>query len=309
MKMLVVGAGSVGGYFGGRLAAAGRDVTFLVRPGRALQLSEGLTILGSRDNTVVPVKLLVTGQASGGFDAILLAVKAYQLDGAIEDFSGHVGQSTLILPVLNGMRHMDALRGRFGATHVIGGVAKVATSLDADGRIQDLAGFHDLAYGEWHGEESGRLRALDGFLTGAGFDARLSREIEREMWEKWALLASLGAITCLMDGAIGQAARAPGGVDFASRLFAEVCAAIAAAWRPLSEQFLAQTLSFLTDKESAQTSSMYRDMKAGHRLEADQIIGDLVLRASAHAIATPLLSAALARLKVYEQSQSGRTGR
>lgn len=309
MRALIVGAGSVGGYFGGRLAAAGRDVTFLVRPRRAAQLAEGLTIVSKGQETRVTAKVITTGEAAAAFDVILLAVKAYQLDAAIEDLDAHVSQRSMILPVLNGMKHMDILRSRFGSAHVIGGIAKIASTLDERGRIVDQANFHELAYGEWSRERTARILALDEFMTGAGFDARLSTDIERDMWEKWAMLASLAAITCLLDGDIGQVARAPGGVDLVKSLIAEVVAAIEAAWRPLSDPFKAQVLSLLTDRGSSLTSSMYRDMRGGYRVEADQIIGDLVMRGSERGIATPLLSATLARLKVYEERQAGQGGR
>jgi len=309
VRALIVGAGSVGGYFGGRLAAAGRDVTFLVHPRRASQLARGLIISSQGEETVVPVKVISAGDAAGEFDVILLAVKAYQLEGAIGDFAAYVSGGSMILPVLNGMQHVDALRSRFGAPHVIGGVARLATTLDERGRILDQASFHELSYGEWSGERSDRIVALDQFMRGAGFDARLSTEIEREMWEKWAMLASLGAITCLMDGDIGQVARTPGGIDFVHGLFGEVAAVVAALWRPLSDPFKSQVLSLLIDRSSTLTSSMYRDMKAGQRVEADQIIGDLVRRAAGRGIATPLLSTVLVRLKVYEQARGGKSGR
>lgn len=303
MRMLVVGAGSVGGYFGGRLAAAGRDVIFLVRPSRAAQLAGGLAIVNKGHSEVIPVKVTTGGAAAGEFDVVLLAVKAYQLDGAFADFGPYVSSRTMILPVLNGMKHIDILRSRFGASHVIGGVAIIASSLDERGRILDEGTIHHLAYGECSGERSERITALDGFMRDAGFDARLSEEIERDMWEKWAMLASLGAITCLLDGNIGDVAGTPGGLEFVRALFAEVVAVIDAAWGPLSDTFKAKIYSQLTERNSRQTSSMYRDMKAGHRIEADQIIGDLVARAAKRGIATPLLSAVLIRLKIYEQWQ------
>ncbi|MBV8307472.1 MAG: ketopantoate reductase family protein [Gammaproteobacteria bacterium] len=305
MRGLIVGAGSVGGYFGARLAAAGRDVSFLVRPHRATQLTRGLTILSHGRETTIPVKLILSsqGRGAGDFDVILLAVKAYQLDAAIADFAPCVTERTMIFPVLNGMQHMDALRSRFGAPRVLGGVARIATSLDEQGRIVDQASFHDLSYGEWDGARSERIVALDQFMRGAGFDARLSTEIEREMWEKWAMLASLGAITCLMDGDIGRVARAPGGEDFVRRLFDEVAATVGAEWRPLADPFKSQVLALLTDRSSSLTSSMYRDMKSGARIEADQIVGDLVRRAAARGVPTPLLATVLVRLKVYEEAQ------
>jgi 2-dehydropantoate 2-reductase len=306
VRALIVGAGSVGGYFGGRLAAAGRDVTFLVRPRRAAQLADGLTIISKGEETRVPARVITTGEAAGEFDVIFLAVKAYQLDAAIADFGAYVSERSVILPVLNGMKHVDILRSRFGSAHVIGGVAKIASTLDQQGRILDQADFHDLAYGEWSHERSERILAVDRFMTGAGFGARLSADIERDMWEKWAMLAGLGAITCLMDGNIGQVARAPGGIDFVKSLLAEVAAAIAAAWQPLSDAFKAQVLSLLTDRGSSLTSSMYRDMKDGYRVEAEQIIGDLVRRGTEKGTSAPLLSAVLTRLKVYEEKQGAK---
>jgi 2-dehydropantoate 2-reductase len=308
VRALVVGAGSVGGYFGARLAAAGRDVTFLVRPRRATQLANGLTIVSKGQQTTSPVKLITKGEAAGEFDVILLAVKAYQLDGAIEDFGTYVTGKSMILPVLNGMKHVDILRSRFGAPHVIGGVAKIATSLDEQGRILDQANFHDLTYGELSGERSDRILAVDRLMQGAGFEARLSTDIERDMWEKWAMLASLAAITCLMDGDIGQVARAPGGIELVKGLFAEVAAVIGAAWGALSDPFKAQVLSLLTDRASSLTSSMYRDMRSGYRVEADEIIGDLAMRAAEKRIPVPLLSAVYTRLKVYEHSSAVKSG-
>jgi 2-dehydropantoate 2-reductase len=301
VKVLIVGAGAVGGYFGARLAAAGRDVTLLVHAARAAQLRDGVTISSGERVTATPVRMITVGTDKAQFDAILIAVKAYQLAKALEELAPYVGPRTMLLPVLNGMRHMDMLRGRFGAPHVLGGVAKVATSLDEHGRIIDEGSFHDLVYGEWSGEKTSRILDLDSFLKGADFDARLSVEIEREMWEKWAMLASLGAITCLLDGNIGQVARAPGGVAIVQKLCAEVARTIAAAWQPLSEQFQSQLLSWLTNTASTQTSSMYRDLKAGRSVEADQIIGDLIARAASTRVDVPLLAAAFVRLKVYEQ--------
>ena len=139
MRALVVGAGSVGGYFGGRLASVGRDVTFLVRPRRASQLAGKLTISSQGQETVVPIKSITVGAAASAFDVILLAVKAYQLEGAIEDCAAYVSEATMILPVLNGMKHMEVLRSRFGAVHVLGGVARIAATLDERGWILEQA--------------------------------------------------------------------------------------------------------------------------------------------------------------------------
>ena len=215
MRLLVVGAGSTGGYFGGRLAQAGRDVTFLVRPRRAAQLREsGLQIVSPHGNVTVRPKLVTAGEIEAPYDAVLLGVKAYSLDAAIDDFAAAVGPETTIIPTLNGMRHIDILEERFGKEPVAGGVCKVAATIDPDGRIVQLAQFQELVYGERDGSVSQRMERLHAFMQGAGFDARLSRSIEYEMWEKWTMLATLGGITCLMRGNIGEVVAAPGGASF-----------------------------------------------------------------------------------------------
>ena len=300
MRMLVVGAGSTGGYFGGRLAAAGRDVTFLVRQRRAEQLRKtGLQIVSPSGDLTIAPKLVTTEQLDSSFDVVLLTVKAYGLEQAIADFAPAVGAETIILPVLNGMRHMDDLAARFSPRNVAGCICKIASTLDEQGRIVELATFHELAYGELDGSPSERMTKLDAFMQKAGFDARLSPVIQREMWEKWTFLASLGAINCLMRGSIGEVARAPGGKDFANALLDEVLSAVRTVGVAPSDKFCATVRAQLTDTNSTLTSSMYRDLQQGYSIEAEQIVGNLVERARDADIPTPLLSAAYANLSVY----------
>jgi 2-dehydropantoate 2-reductase len=301
MRILVVGAGATGGYFGGRLAATGRDVTFLVRPQRAAQLkATGLQIQSPHGDIKLDPKIVLAHNITSPFDAILLAVKAFSLDQALGDFASAVGPETLILPVLNGMKHLDTLRTRFGDNALVGGVCRIATVVDDEGRIVQLTRLHDLAYGELSGAESARIRQLDDFMQGAGFDATLSRTIEREMWEKWVMLACLGAVTCLMRGSIGEVEAASGGVRFAMELLAEVVAAVTALGHPPRQDFVERTRELLTAKNSTTTSSMYRDLQRDGPIEADQIIGDLLTRAGLVGVATPMLAAAFTHLSVYQ---------
>lgn len=301
MRLLVVGAGSTGGYFGGRLAQAGRDVTFLVRPARAAALkAQGLEVLSPNGDFRLGPKLVTADELTNPYDAVLLTVKAYALETALSDVAAAIGPDTMILPVLNGMKHVDAIRARFGVNALVGCVCKVATALDAAGRIVQLAKFHDLAYGEMSGAPSARMQALDGFMQGAGFDARLSATIEREMWEKWVLLAAMGGITCAMRGTIGEIEAASGGTDFVHAFLDEVVAVIRAVGQAPGDAFLAQIRALLTQKGSSQASSMYRDLQKGAPIEADQIIGDLLARARGAHIATPLLATAYTHLTVYQ---------
>jgi 2-dehydropantoate 2-reductase len=301
MRILIVGAGAVGGYFGGRLAQAGRDVTFLVRPSRAKQLGrDGLRIISPHGDAVLTPKLVTIEELHTPYDLVFLSVKAYVLEAAINDFAAAIGPDTMIFPALNGMRHIDFLTKRFGENAVIGGVCLVASEIDDEGRIVQLADFQQLVYGERNGAVTPRLQTLHATLQGAGFDARLSTDIMQAMWEKWVQLASLGAITCLMRGTIGEIVAAPGGVDLSLKILDESAAVATACGHKASEALLARHAAAMTEPGSQLTSSMYRDLRKGAPVEADHILGDLIERGDAHVVTTPLLKAAFVSLRVYQ---------
>jgi 2-dehydropantoate 2-reductase len=302
MRLLVVGAGSTGGYFGARLAQAGRDVTFLVRGERAADLrANGLQILSPHGNLTISPKLVTAGDIAAPYAVILLTVKAISLEAALKDIAPAVGPETVILPVLNGMRHVDILRERFGPASVAGCVCIISSKLDEKGRIVQLAKHQSLAYGEFDGTPSARLQNIDAFMQGAGFDARLSPTIDREMWEKWILLASLGGITCLMRGSIGEIEAVEGGRQFAQHFLDEVVSVVRLVGSPPSASFMETAVATLTAPGSTLTSSMYRDLQKGGRIEADQIVGDLLARGRRKNIETPLLAAAYANLSIYQR--------
>jgi len=301
MKILVIGAGAVGGYFGGRLAQAGRDVTFLVRGQQADTIrKQGLQIISPYGNATLHPATLLANELSDAFDLILLSVKGYGLEPAMNDFAPAVGDATMILPVLNGMRHIDLLIKRFGEDGVIGGACLVSSEVDKDGRIVQLTGTQRLVYGELRGGLSERMNHLDAAMQGAGFEARISPDITQEMWQKWIQLSSLGALTCLMRGTVGEVEAVPGGADTANQILRESSSIATACGHPPREDFLGKARSTLTTRGSNLTSSMYRDLVKGVRVEADQIIGDLLDRGHKLGIETPLLQAAYVNLKIYE---------
>jgi 2-dehydropantoate 2-reductase len=302
MRLLVVGAGATGGYFGGRLMQAGRDVTFLVRPARAAALrAQGLRLVSPHGDATLQPQLVTAGGISAPYDALLLTLKGFQLEGALEEIAPAIARDTLILPVLNGMRHMDVLAGRFGTHALIGCVLKVSTVIEDDGRIVQLSPLQDLAYGELDGRVTPRIQALDAFLKGADIGARLSTHITRELWEKWALLSSLGAITCLMRGTIGEVVASPGGAAFALSLLDEVLAITRAVGEPPTPAFVKSAREILTASGSGLASSMFRDVQRGRPVEVETIIGDLLGRATRAGIAAPLLSAAYTQLCLYQR--------
>jgi 2-dehydropantoate 2-reductase len=304
MRILIVGAGAVGGYFGARLVEAGRDVTFLVRANRANEINaRGLRIVSPHGDLTLYPPVITATQIAAAYDLILLSVKSYALASAMEDFAAAVGSGTMILPVLNGIRHIDLLAGRFGDRCVLGGVCLVATEVDREGQITQLADFQSLIYGERDGAHTARLETVDSNLRGAGFDASISGRIMHDMWQKWVQLATLGAINCLLRGNIGQIVAVPGGPALCLSILGE-CAEIAmACGHPQTEAFLAQQKVALTAEGSMMTSSMYRDLKRGLPVEADTILGDLLRRGQQFGLKIPLLEAAFVNLSIYQQER------
>lgn len=304
MRILVVGAGATGGYFGARLAQAGQDVTFLLREKRALAVQrDGLTVHSPHGDFHFQPSVLQASQLTGPYDLILLTVKSFGLEAAIKDIAPVVGEDTMILPVLNGMKHIETLSQRFGEHALLGGLCKINATLDADGHIHQMTPMHQIYYGELSGEKTARIQRVDQAFKEAGFEAFLSETIMTDLWEKWLLLCSFGAITCTMHGNIGQVASAPGGTEFATGIVNEALTTMKAFGYAERAAAVAKVKEAVTDKLSEQTSSMYRDMTQGNPVEADQIVGDLVERAIRVGINVPLLQAAYTHLCVYQKNR------
>lgn len=301
-RILVVGAGATGGYFGGRLLQAGRDVTFLVRPARAKLLRErGLRIVGLGEETVLEPALVETGEPTGPYDLVLFAVKATAVPAAIEDLAPAVGPGTLIMPFLNGMKHLDDLAARFGAPAVLGGVAKVQTTVDGAGDIRRLGELQELRYGALDAAQTPeRLAVVDSALGGAGYPAGIATDILGEMWAKWVMIAAMGGVTCLMRGTIGDVEAVPGGRGFAEAVLAEAASVAAAAGHPVEPDELTGFRAMVTAAGSPAAPSLYRDLVGGHPLEVEQLLGDFVARAAGFGVAVPKLDLATLQLRVHQ---------
>lgn len=308
MRILVVGAGAIGGYFGARLLQAGRDVTFLVRPRRAELLAQnGLQVRSPAGDISIAAPGTVTAdKLSGAFDLVILSCKAYDLEAAVADFAPAIGPKSAILPLLNGMRHIEVLEARFGANAVLGGQCVISTTLNADGTIVHLNTTHSLTFGERDGRSGERVGEIARTFAGATFDATASPNIMQAMWEKWVVLASMAGATSAMRAPIGVINRVAGGREFVLGLIDEVRSIAAASGFPPRPEFLEETRAFLTNEQSPQTSSMFRDIENGARIEADQIIGDLLTRASGAGLPCGRLAVVYAHLKAYEIRQEER---
>lgn len=308
MRVLVVGAGAVGGYFGAKLAEAGRDVTFLLRKVRAEQVrADGLRVTeGDGEFTVRPA-VVTAAELKEPFDVVLLSTKAYQMGQAMEDFAPAVGERTVIVPLLNGMRHLDVLRERFGEEHVMGGWSKISSDLEADGTVRVFVGYSPnlIEFGELEGGVSERATAVHAALSGAGFPVEVSKDIVAGMWSKWYLLASLAATTCLLRGSVGEIESVRWGAQTAVAINAE-CAAIAAAnGYPQAAEFCAAHDARMSKEGSALTASMFRDVRKGAQVEVEHTLGDFLLRGERKGVETPLLKAAYVQLSVYERQRMG----
>lgn len=300
MRFLILGAGALGAYFGGRLLEAGEDVTFLVRPGRAAQLARtGLVIRSPQGDFVAPAPACVLADnVAPEYDVIVLGCKAYDLDAAMDSIEDAVGPQTLILPVLNGLRHIDALAARFGQERLLGGLCQISAALDDEGAVVHYTPLHNLIFGERDGQRTPRIEALAAHLAKGRFDARLSDDITQEMWEKWCMIASLAGITCLMRSTIGDIVAA-GASGFGLALYEECFAIAALNGHAPSTVARERSLGMLTAPGSPVSASMYKDIVRGARTEGEHIVAEL-LRRGAPGVRYPMLEVVRAHLQTYE---------
>ncbi|MDE2512967.1 MAG: 2-dehydropantoate 2-reductase [Alphaproteobacteria bacterium] len=305
MRILVLGAGAVGGYFGGRMVEGGADVTFLVRDRRRAALArDGLLVISAVGDLKLAVKTIAAGEKMTPFDIVLLSSKAYDLDSAMESIAPAMGPDSAIVPLLNGMAHLDALSARFGARRVLGGACYIGATLDANGVVQHMGRMQSLVFGELDGQPSARVQAFADILARTKLDFDASRMIRQAMWDKFVLLAALATTTTLTRATVGEIMAAPSGEAFMLAALAE-CAAVAKA-----EGFAPTLAAYegargaLTQRGSGFSASMMRDMLKGGPTEGDHVIGDLARRATARRVDTPILRTALTNLEAYEAKRA-----
>jgi 2-dehydropantoate 2-reductase len=287
------------------MLSAGRDITFLVRPKRAAELA-GAGLVIKSPNGDVTLKNPPTVQAdklTEQFDVVLLSCKAFDLEDAIKSFAPAVGPTTSIIPLLNGMNHLDALDAKFGTERVLGGLCAIAATLNEAREVVQLAPMQSINFGERDGGMSDRVRAILEVFAGGNFGAAASEHIMQDMWEKWVFLASLAASTSLMRTSVGNILAAPGGKDFLLGMLDETSAIASAEGYAPGGPFFERAKGMLTAEGSPLTASMFRDIKAGLPVEADHVIGDLVARADAAKIPVPKLRIAYTHLKAYEKQR------
>lgn len=307
MRFLIIGAGAVGGYFGGRLSKKGEDVTFLVRPNRYKQLQEqGLHIHSKHGDIHTPVKVISTEElAPEPFDVILMAVKAYHFSQAVLDIQRFVGEATVILPLLNGYGHFPDLQQEFGNEKVLGGICFIETTLDPEGTIVQTSQLHDMVFGEWDGSSSARTEAILEHMSRAGFNVKLSGSIQRDVWHKYIFISSMSGITSLMNAPIGPILADEHGRSIYRRLIAEIVRAALLLNAPVKEDVAEITFKIAESLDFNMKSSMQRDIEKGLSIEADELQGALIssiLKSGVDLTEFPVLQTVYSRLKIYEKT-------
>ena len=303
MRILVLGAGGVGGYFGGRLAAAGLDVEFLVRPARAAALADdGLVIISPVGYARVAIRTRT--EVAAPYDAILLACKAYDLDSAIDAIAPAVGPASIIVPLLNGLKHLDVLGGRFGPQRVLGGLCHIGVTIGEGGEIVHLNSLQRCFIGARSPGQADVAARLHAELVKGGFDPILSPAIDQELWDKFIFLATYAGMTTLMRAPIGAIVATDEGAALAREMLAECVATAAANGHAPTPAALDRMTGEVTKRGSPGTASMLRDLQGGarteHEHEHEHIIGDILARARIAAVAAPLLRVSLADLQANE---------
>jgi 2-dehydropantoate 2-reductase len=312
MRILILGAGGTGGYFGGRLVESGADVTFLVRPERARRIKEnGLVIKSPVGNAELEVNTIEAGETARPFDVVLITCKAYDLDSATDAIEPHVEAGAIALPIMNGMAHNDRLRERLGHGRVVGGICQCSTTVNAFGEIEHLNPMARMVFGAFadqpnHLEIDPVLDDLLAVTTKANFSSRRADPIDQNLWDKWVMLATLAGMTTLMRASVGEIMKTKSGSELMAEFLEETSAVATEAEYPPSPDYLKSIKGLLFDRESNFTASMLRDMEAGGPIEGDHIIGDMYRRARDAGLDAHLLRVAYCHVQAYEARRAKR---
>lgn len=305
MKILILGAGGVGGYFGAHLLRSGVDVTFLVRERRkALIEANGLQIETPRGAFSVHPKLVCANEVKPEYDLIILAPKSYDLDDALRSLDGAIGHG-VVLPFLNGLDHLDVLDQRFGRAAVMGGVAHIAATITESGAIKQLNDIHSLTVGPRHPDQVELARAFVDLCQAAEFDGIYAEDIEQVLWDKWVFLATLAGMTTVCRGAVGEIVATPDGEALTRQMYDACCEVARLSGYPTGAAARERALTLLTTQGSAFTASMLRDLQAGQATEHEHVLGAMSRRGMALGLPMELLRLAHTHLAVQAGRRAG----
>ncbi|WP_243521621.1 2-dehydropantoate 2-reductase [Bacillus pseudomycoides] len=302
MRILVLGAGGVGGYFGGRLVEKGEDVTFLVRSRRKQQLEKnGLAIRSIKGDFSFIPQLITKTESIDPFDLILFSTKTYHLEEAINDLKPFVGEKTIIIPLLNGIAHLSALQRVFGEDKVIGGLCFIETTLNGEGDVVQTSSADRLVFGEIKHLNTERIHEIADTLKGTKASFVLSNHIVQDMWHKYLFITVMSGVTTLMRAPIGSIRESDGGRDLIRNLFEEAAQIMKASGAPIQDNIIDEHMKTIEKISYDMKSSMQRDMEKGSSIEVEYLQGYLLKLAKQFHIDAPLLKIVYQNLKIYEE--------
>ncbi|MEK6751461.1 MAG: 2-dehydropantoate 2-reductase [Chloroflexota bacterium] len=303
MKIAIFGSGGVGGYFGGRLAQAGQDVTFIARGAHLAAVTEsGLRVdsIGG-DFAVHPARATDSPQSMGHVDLVILATKAWQLDSAIEQMKPLVGAGTMILPLLNGMEHMDVLLAAFGREHVLGGLCRLSAFVAAAGHIRHVGIPPFITFGELDNSKSARVGSLrEMFSALNGITVDVPADINVAMWEKFVFISGTSGVGAFTRQPIGEFRANPETRTMLFNAMNETAAVARARGIPLSESFVSDTMKRIDTIQPDVMASMQKDMMEGRPSELNEQTGAVIRMGRAVGVPTPTHEAIYAKLLPLE---------
>ena len=276
MRILILGAGAVGGYYGARLIQVGADVTFLVRPEKQRLLKKNGLVIETPEETLTFQPATVTKDClNSDVDLVVLTPKSYDFAEAVEVVKVIQGKPFL-LPFLNGIDHLHQMDRLFGKERVMAGAAYVSTTLTADGSVQQLRDDPSFVFGARHESQKNVAENLHNLCSTSAFESILSLQIEQALWDKWAVLATLAGMTTLMRASMGRVTDCRFGKEATTTMYDECCGVAEKSGYPISVDVKDRALSILSEKGSKLTASMLRDLERNQKTEYEHILGSMV---------------------------------
>ncbi|GAX91152.1 ketopantoate reductase family protein [Effusibacillus lacus] len=301
MKVTVVGAGAVGGYFGGRLQEAGFDVTYLVREKRAQQLKEtGLIIRSPFGDAELVPKTALAAEEIEACDLVILGVKNYHLKEAIESIRPLFEKGAKVLPLLNGIEHFDILQREFGEEAVLGGICQIISTLDREGRILHTNQMHEITFGPLTPGQEEFCRQLEEAVEGANMKLKLSKDVRVDMWSKYAFITAFSGVTTASRLPINEVLMHEPTLEVFRLALSEMRDLAGAKGVTLSERFADKTVDNMYRLPEGATSSMHQDFRKGLPLEVEYLQGAAVRIARQAGIEVPTVRTLYGLIKPYE---------
>lgn len=301
MNIVVIGAGAVGGYFGGKLAESGVPVEFLVREKRKQQLeARGLRVQSVHGDFTIQPQCVLSADQIENPDLVIIAVKNYQLDGAMKDLETLVQRGAKILPLMNGVQHFDRLVSDFGSDKILGGLCYVESTLNEIGDIVQKSMMQDIVFGSLSpATDVFFLQEVESIFKTSGVNVKMTSEILTEIWTKYIFLVTLSGITTVTRNPIGLALSDPVTFAFLMDMVEELTNLARTLEIKLPENFSNQMVNKIKKSNPEMTSSMHRDLQKGLPLELESLQGAILKIADDQKVPTPCTRAVFALLHPF----------